>query len=52
MPWAIVSDRSSARLVPLHGARVGDRRSRPLKTQAAVRRAIDWGTATLVVQPP
>lgn len=52
MPWAIVSDRQSARLVPLHGARVGDRRSRALTTPAAVRRAIDWGTATLVVQPP
>ncbi|MEY4547179.1 MAG: hypothetical protein RL685_3374, partial [Pseudomonadota bacterium] len=52
MPWALVSDRASARLVPLHGARVGDRRSLPLTTPAAVRRAIDWGTATLVVQPP
>jgi hypothetical protein len=52
MPWVIVSDRASARLVPLHGARVGDRRSRPLSTPAAVRRGIDWGTATLVVQPP
>ncbi len=52
MPWALVSDRASARLVPLHGARVGDRRSRPLTTPEALRRAIDWGIATLVVQPP
>ncbi|MEO8184754.1 MAG: poly-gamma-glutamate biosynthesis protein PgsC/CapC [Deltaproteobacteria bacterium] len=52
MAWAIVSDPSGARLVPLHGARVGDRRSRPLTTRDAVRRAIDWGTATLIVEPP
>ena len=51
MPWVIVSDRVRARLVPLHGARVGDRRSRPLTTPEAVRRGIDWGTATLLVEP-
>jgi hypothetical protein len=52
LPWAIVSDGAAARLVPLHGARVGDRRSRPLATREAVRRALDWSTATLVVEPP
>jgi hypothetical protein len=51
LPWAIVSDGARARLVPLHGARVGDRRSRPLATQQAVRQALDWSTATLVVEP-
>jgi hypothetical protein len=51
MPWVIVSDRAGARLVPLHGARVSERRSRPLRTQDAVRRAIEWGTAMIVVQP-
>jgi len=51
LPWAIVSDGARARLVPLHGARVGDRRSRPLTTRRAVRQALDWSTATLVVEP-
>ena len=51
MPWVIVSDRVRARLVPLHGARVGDRRSRALTTPEALRRGIDWGTATLLVEP-
>jgi hypothetical protein len=51
MPWVIVSDQVRARLVPLHGARVGDRRSRPLTTPDALRRGIDWGTATLLVEP-
>jgi hypothetical protein len=51
LPWAIVSDGAGARLVPLHGARVGDRRSRPLATVQAVRQALDWSTATLVVEP-
>jgi hypothetical protein len=51
MPWVIVSDRAGARLVPLHGARISERRSRPLRTQDAVRRAIEWGTAMIVVQP-
>jgi hypothetical protein len=52
LPWAIVSDGAGARLVPLHGARVGDRRSHPLTTRQEVRRALDWSTATLVVEPP
>jgi hypothetical protein len=52
LPWAIITDHAGARLVPLHGARVGDRRSRPLASREEVRRALDWGTATIVVQPP
>jgi len=35
MPWAIVSDVSGRAWCRLHGARVGDRRSRPLTTEAA-----------------
>ena len=49
---ALAREIPGARLVPLHGARVGDRRSRPLTTRDAVRRAIDWGTATVIVEPP
>jgi hypothetical protein len=50
MPWGVLASGSQVRLVPLHGPSGEGRRTPPLKQLAAVRRAVAFATATVVVE--